>query len=143
MILHAIIALGAGAVIVAMLAIAFVTPNDDGTPKTQVRPSRSGRKLTSGRRRAMPALRGAIRTKTPPAARAREQRPSLRSASHGFTEAWRSAVRDVQEQVRRFLVLLEADRRNVRRFRKEHPETDVLLLTCFVSVLLGALIAQL
>ena len=143
MTLHAIIALGAGAVIVAMLAIAFVTPNDDGTPKTQVRPSRSGRKLTSGRRRAMPALRRAIRTETPPAARAREQRPSLRSARHGFARAWRSAVRGVQEQVRRFLVLLEADRRNVRRFRKKHPETDVLLLTCFVSVLLGALIAQL
>ena len=109
MTINAIIALGAGAVIVAMLAIAFGIPTDPGSAKAPVR-HKSGRRATT-RRGVRPAL-----------------------------QACQSAMRGAQDQLRRFLILLEADARNVRRFRSEHPDTDVLLLTSVVAIVLGALI---
>ena len=58
-------------------------------------------------------------------------------------QAWHSVVRSTEEQVRRFLVLLESDRRNVRQYRREHPDTDMLLFTCVAAVVLGVLIVRL
>lgn len=115
MILIAIIALAAGALIVAMLAIAF--PEDDPDPKG----APTAQPQTPVHRRPILMLRG---------------------GSRPVTQAWQSAVRGVQDNVRRFLVLLESDRRNVRQFRREHPETGVLMLTFFISVVVTALIIR-
>lgn len=53
-----------------------------------------------------------------------------------------SVMRAARVQIHRFRVLLEYDRRNVRQFRAEHPDTEVVLLVCVVAVLVGVLIGQ-
>jgi hypothetical protein len=41
---------------------------------------------------------------------------------------------------RAFRVVLDDDLRNIRQFREEHPDTDIVMLACFISVLVGVLI---
>jgi len=53
----------------------------------------------------------------------------------------RPLVRDARlGYFRPFLVVLDRDRRNIRQFREEHPDTDMVMLVCFISVLVGVLI---
>ena len=79
---------------------------------------------------------------TPKAERALARKPLRAPTWNGASQAWQLAS-GAHEHVRRFLVLLDSDWRNIRTFRSGHPDTDVLLFTCVVSVVVGALIVRL
>jgi hypothetical protein len=116
MTLDAIIALGAAALVLVVLAIALWVPP------------------TAARARAPRPRR---RPQWAPARSVVEDVP----VGHA-PQALHPAVRSAREQIRRFLVLIASERRSVRDFRIDHPEMDLVLLGCVSAVVLGALIAK-
>ena len=140
--LIAVIALAAGALIVLMLAIAFVEPKREASPKASRSRSPMARPQATIQRGPMPSHRLAARPDTPKTA-ARAPWSPRRLTWRGFTQAAQSAVGDARTQVRRFLVLLESDRRNLRQFRNEHPDTNMFLVAGVAAVVLGLLVARL
>lgn len=62
---------------------------------------------------------------------------------HSVPPMLHSFGRGARAQVHCFRVLLESDRRNVREFRREHPETGVVLLAFVACVVVAALIVRL
>ena len=137
-----IIALGAGALIVAMLAIAFLVPHDDvgPTPPTSQMARPQAPPIRLG---PTPAPGTGSRPRTPPTGEARAERRPRAPTVHGAAQAWQSAEHSVRSQVERFLVLLESDRRSVRQFRLEHPDTIMVLFSGVAAIVLGVLVAAL
>jgi len=62
---------------------------------------------------------------------------------HGAAQAWQSAEHSVRSQIERFRVFLESDRRSVRQFRLEHPDTMMVLFSGVAAIVLGVLVAAL